>query len=122
MQSTVSGRRDQTSRTISYLHLTSVKEFRGIGDETARPVALHTGNDVVGIRLDTLGDDTEAVVLHRSGATDAAEQALLDALLKFDYCYLRGGSGNLDWNLADSEPGNSNTGYEEIMKINITEA
>ena len=78
---------------------------RRVGNETASPVALYTGNDVVRIRLDTLRNDTETVVLHDGAAANAAEQTLLDTLLEFDDRDLGGRSGDLDGYLADGEPG-----------------
>ena len=40
---------------------------------------------------DTLGDNTEAVVLHCGGAADATKKALLDTLPEFDYRNAVGG-------------------------------
>lgn len=83
--------------------------LRGVGDETAGPVPLHTSDDVVRIRLDTLRDDTEAVILHDGAAADTAEEALLDTLLEFDDSDPGRGSGDLDRNLADRGPRDANT-------------
>ena len=60
-------------------------------DETASPVTLGTGDDVVAATLDALRDDTETVVLHDSSAADTAKETLLDALLELDNSHTRGG-------------------------------
>lgn len=93
----------------AYLHFTSVKELRWVIDETASPVTLHTSDDVVRVTLDTLGDDTETVVLHRGAAADTAEQTLLDTLLELDDRDTRRRGSDLDGDLADSQPGDTNT-------------
>ena len=55
-----------------------------IRDEAACPVTLHTSDDVMAATLDTLRDDTETVVLHRSRAADASKETLLYALAELD--------------------------------------
>ena len=60
-------------------------------DETAGPVTLGTGDDVVAATLDALRDDTETVVLHDSSAADTAEETLLDTLLELDNGHTRRG-------------------------------
>ena len=90
----------------TYLHLTRPELLRWVGNESARPVALHTSNDVVAAALDALGDDAEAVVLHRRTAADTAEQTLLDTLLELDDSDTGGRGGDLDRDLADGAPRN----------------
>ena len=58
--------------------------FGYVCDETASPVTLGSGDDVVAATLDTLRYDTETVVLHDAGATDTAEETLLDTLAELD--------------------------------------
>ena len=65
--------------------------LRRVGDDAARPVALHTRDDVVRFARDALGDDTEAVVLHGGGAADTAQETLLDTLVELDDSNTRGG-------------------------------
>ena len=72
---------------VAYLHLTSPEVLRNICDDTASPVALRAGNDVVAATRDALRDDTETVVLHDGGAADTAEETLLNALLELDHGY-----------------------------------
>lgn len=68
----------------AYLHLTSPEIFGWVGYKSTSPVTLHTSNDVVRARLDTLRDDTETMVLHSGAARDTSKQTLLDTLLELD--------------------------------------
>ena len=68
-------------RRVTHLHLTSPESLRRVRDKATSPVTLHTGDDVVGIALNTLGNDTEAVILHGGRAADAAQETLLNTLL-----------------------------------------
>ena len=68
----------------THLHLASIEELGWVRDEPARPITLHTCDNVVGLALNTLRDDAEAVILHDAGAADTAEETLLDTLAELD--------------------------------------
>ena len=96
-----------TGGASAHLHLARVQELGRVIDEPARPVALDTGDDVVRVARDALGDDAEAVVLARRTAADAPEQSLLDTLLELDDRDTGRGRRDLDGHLADGEPGDA---------------
>ena len=75
---------------MTYLHLTRPEVRRLVCDEAACPVSLYTCDHIVAAALDTLRDDTEAMVFENSGAADSAQEALLDAALEFDDSDARG--------------------------------
>ena len=118
----------------AYLHLASIEVLGWVRNEPTSPVTLHTGDNVVGLALDTLRDDAEAVVLHCGGATDATEETLLNTLAKLDNRNTIRGlwneasdvvyscsaircahSGDLDGDLADSQPRDANTEGDRLL-------
>lgn len=69
--------------------------------------------------LDTLRDDTEAVILHDGAAADTTEQALLDTLVELDDGDTGRGSGNLDRDLANGHPGDTDA---RCMCISVSDS
>ena len=74
----------------AHLHFTSPEVLRDVFYKTTSPVALDTCDDVVASALNSFRNNTEAVVLHDRRTADAAEEALLNALLELDDCYAGG--------------------------------
>ena len=65
------------------------------------------------VALNTLGDDTEAVVLHRRTAANTTKQTLLDTLLELDNSDTGRRRGDLNGDLADGEPGDEDADSHE---------
>jgi hypothetical protein len=94
-----------SSVRLTELEFSCPNSLWGVLNEILGKVSLNTADHVVTVGLATFTDDTEGVVLHDRGPTDASQKTLLHAALEFEDCDLGRGDLDFDGDFTECNPG-----------------